>query len=224
MNIKDNFNPNYRLIKNFLTHDECTSILNECNKFGEDLWMIDFDLHYPKEKDVSPDYWTGIKDWQGMSLNLDMQDWDKIYQLDKNKYANILNLAKNQVENRFGVSVIKEQFLISRWRVGREQRPHVDYINDHEDNDFEALYSAGMNESFIKQFKENYTTKNYSTIIYLNENFSGGELYFPQYDELTISPETGMMITFKGDTHHMHGVKKINEGIRYTISIFWTEI
>jgi hypothetical protein len=222
--IKDSNNPNYRLINNFLEEKDCISIIEDANKSGEDLWMIDFEKHYPKQEDVSPDYWTGIKDWQGMSLNLDMPNCYEIYNLNKDKYEKILNDAKKQIEERFQVKVVREQFLISRWREGREQTPHVDYIIDEEDNNIEDLYGAGMNDAFIEQFKKNYRTKHYSTIIYLNDDFEGGELYFTQYDNATVVPSTGMMICFKGDTHHLHGVKKVTKGIRYTISIFWMEI
>lgn len=222
--INDSFKPNYRLVKEFLSKEDATSVINDANKSGEDLWLIDFDLHYPKQETVTPDYWTAIKDWQGMSLNLDMSNWDTIYSLDRNKYTNILSLAQQHVEDRFKVKVTKEQFLISRWREGREQRPHIDYLKDEENNNIKDLYEAGMDDNFINEFKERFKAKHYSTIIYLNDNFEGGELYFPQYDNLTLKPETGMMICFKGDTHHLHGVKEIIKNIRYTISIFWTEI
>ncbi len=43
----------------------------------------------------------------------------------------------------------------------------------------------------------------------------------PQH-EFEIRPEPGMLIAFKGDENHLHGVKKVTEGIRYTWSVFWT--
>lgn len=224
MLINDSYSPNYRIIKNFFTVEESVSIIEDANRGGEASWSIDFDTFYPKKQSVSENYWAAIKDWEGMSINLDMHEWDKTYNLDKEKYETILLSAKRQVEERFSVVVKKEQFTINRWRVGREQKPHIDYYIDSEDNDLESLKNAGLQGKFLEDFKKSFYKKNYSTIIYLNEDFEGGELFFPQYDNLTLKPEIGTMICFKGDSKHLHGVKKITSGIRYTISIFWEEI
>jgi hypothetical protein len=221
--IIDSNNPNYRIVKDFFSIDKCNDVLSDAN-VSEEVWEKDFVASYPREEDVTPDYWMAIKDWKGMSISLTTPKWDEIYGLDRSKYESISKLAQNQIEERFGVKVSQEQYTISRWRVGREQEPHIDYFKDHENNDMGSLYGVGMNDAFIDQFKENFHTKNYSTIIYLNDDFEGGELYFPQYDNLTLKPETGMMICFKGDSHHLHGVKPVQSGIRYTISIFWTQV
>lgn len=221
---EDFYSPNYRIVKNFLSVDEANNIIQDANAGGEAMWSFDFDTFYPKKESVTEDYWTAIKDWDGMSINLDMQNWDKVYKLNKEKYETILLSAKRQIEERFSVSVKKEQFTINRWRIGREQRPHIDYFLDEEDNDLESLKNAGLQGQFLEDFKKSFYKKHYSTIIYLNEEFEGGELFFPQHNNLTLKPKIGTMICFKGDSKHLHGVKKITSGIRYTISIFWEEV
>jgi hypothetical protein len=58
-----------------------------------------------------------------------------------------------------------------------------------------------------------------SNLIYLNDNYSGGELYFPEHD-LMIKPEKGMFVSFPGNFFNRHGIfPAIGDG-RYAMSIF----
>lgn len=60
----------------------------------------------------------------------------------------------------------------------------------------------------------------YTSIIYLNDDYEGGETFI---DQRTIKPERGKMITFQG-ADMLHGVKKIIKGTRYTIPIWYKNI
>jgi hypothetical protein len=60
----------------------------------------------------------------------------------------------------------------------------------------------------------------YATILYLNDNYGGGEIYFPQH-EIEISPQAGSLLLFEGSHEYLHGVKEITFGNRYTILAFW---
>jgi hypothetical protein len=53
-----------------------------------------------------------------------------------------------------------------------------------------------------------------TSILYLNDNFVGGETYI---EDKIITPKKGTIIIFNGKNLH-HGVNKIKEGTRYTIS------
>ncbi len=56
-----------------------------------------------------------------------------------------------------------------------------------------------------------------SSVIYLNDNYDGGELYFKDHD-ISIKPEAGDYITFPGNRHYQHGVKEVSGAVRYTLS------
>jgi predicted 2-oxoglutarate/Fe(II)-dependent dioxygenase YbiX len=60
----------------------------------------------------------------------------------------------------------------------------------------------------------------YACILYLNDNYSGGELYFPQH-ELDIAPGAGRLLIFEGSHEYLHGVREITSGDRFTILAFW---
>ena len=58
-----------------------------------------------------------------------------------------------------------------------------------------------------------------SNLLYLNNDFNGGELYFPEHD-LMIKPEPGMLVSFPGNIWHRHGILPADKH-RYAISIFF---
>ncbi len=63
----------------------------------------------------------------------------------------------------------------------------------------------------------------YSALIYLNDSgtdYEGGDISFP-LQEITISPKKGMIIFFKGDHHHPHGVDEVTKGERKTVVLFF---
>ena len=212
--IIDNNNPNYRMNTEFFSKEELDKVNSYLNSRTEEDWDRNFNENYPRESDVPPNVWVSLQGWKGMSIDVSEEEM----------FKDIKEKARKEIEERFNTKVKVEQYLINRWRVGREQEPHIDYFLDHEDNDQSVIDRyIGSDASFFENFKQNFTTKNFSTLIYLNSNFVGGELFFPQYDNLEIKPVENLSICFKGDTNHLHGVRMITEGTRYTISIFWTE-
>lgn len=56
-------------------------------------------------------------------------------------------------------------------------------------------------------------------LIYLNDEYDGGELYFPEYN-IQIKPKTGDLVIFP--CHFLHEVKKISNGERYTLPLFYS--
>lgn len=60
----------------------------------------------------------------------------------------------------------------------------------------------------------------YSAIIYLNDSYSGGEIYFPDHN-LEIRPNSGSLLLFPGGKENIHGVRDILSGNRYSVVSFW---
>ncbi len=59
------------------------------------------------------------------------------------------------------------------------------------------------------------TSRTISSVLYLNDNYSGGELYFPYFD-ITFKPKAGSVILFPSNFMYVHEVKTITDGIRYS--------
>ncbi len=76
----------------------------------------------------------------------------------------------------------------------------------------------GMHEHF-----DSTRPNDIATLVYLNDDYVGGDIYFPEYD-ISFKPEPGDLLTFPDNPKFIHGVKAITEGIRYTTPRWFTRI
>ena len=61
----------------------------------------------------------------------------------------------------------------------------------------------------------------YSVVIYLNDGYSGGDIFFPNQD-VTIKPTKGMCLIFPcGGYEYFHGVTNVESGIRMTLALWY---
>jgi hypothetical protein len=88
-----------------------------------------------------------------------------------------------------------------KWNVGGHAAPHADNSEmDGTPNPFE--------------------TNKFVSLLYLNDDYKGGELYFPDMG-LEFQPSALSWVAFNGGIENLHGVKHITEGTRYTFVSFW---
>lgn len=59
-----------------------------------------------------------------------------------------------------------------------------------------------------------------SVVLYLNDDYDGGELHFPNQD-VKIKPEAGSIIVFPSRPPYMHASLEITKGIKYISPGFW---
>jgi|694.fasta_scaffold92474_6 prolyl 4-hydroxylase len=59
------------------------------------------------------------------------------------------------------------------------------------------------------------TSRTISCILYLNDDYVGGELYFPYFD-ITFKPSAGSVVFFPSNFMYVHEVKEIKDGVRYS--------
>lgn len=76
----------------------------------------------------------------------------------------------------------------------------------------------GMHEHF-----DSSKPNDIATLIYLNNDYSGGEIYFPDYD-IGYKPNPGDLLCFPDNPDYVHGVKPITDGTRYTTPRWFTRI
>lgn len=63
----------------------------------------------------------------------------------------------------------------------------------------------------------------FSALVYLNtsgEDYFGGEINFPK-QKITVTPEVGKLVFFRGDIDHPHEVFEVTEGSRYALVLFF---
>lgn len=61
--------------------------------------------------------------------------------------------------------------------------------------------------------------RDYSLLIYLNEDFSGGELEF-KYLNFKVTPRQGMMVAFPSDWRYAHAAQPVTTGVKLSIVSF----
>ncbi len=77
-------------------------------------------------------------------------------------------------------------------------------------------WPTGSKQDLHFDTASNKTT--FSSIVYLNENFEGGQTYYE--DGTTIQPVTGRGLFFDG-IFYKHGVKEVSKNIRYVVATWY---
>jgi predicted 2-oxoglutarate/Fe(II)-dependent dioxygenase YbiX len=110
----------------------------------------------------------------------------------------------------YGVEVRdRERSQILHYGVGGHYIPHVDA---------ETLYKDDLGHDVWEKTLD----RDLSIVYFLNDDFAGGELVFPDLD-LLIKPEAGTLVCFPSDHNFVHGVRPVTSGHRYTI-VTWMRV
>jgi hypothetical protein len=62
--------------------------------------------------------------------------------------------------------------------------------------------------------------KHYSAVLVFNDDYEGGNFHFYNLG-VTLKPEPGTLIVFRGDEERLHGVDEVTEGYRVSMPIFF---
>jgi predicted 2-oxoglutarate/Fe(II)-dependent dioxygenase YbiX len=85
-------------------------------------------------------------------------------------------------------------------------------------NDSEAIWTHGDGTEVWRKIHD----RDISVVYFLNDDFEGGQLIFPDLD-LKIKPEAGTMICFPSTHLYYHGVSPVISGHRYTM-VTWMRV
>lgn len=94
---------------------------------------------------------------------------------------------------------------------------------------FSKMIEGGKNEMHMDNWYQNqndelrprpYNKLDRSALLYLNEDYAGGEIYFPVQNFL-IKPKAGTLIFFEGNYDTPHEVRPVQSGERYNIISFY---
>jgi hypothetical protein len=184
-------------LENFLTEEEL-DLLNNFIRNNE-TWDIT-QTHYNEDGVVIYDsgYWDGRVATYPTIQKTSPETVDTI--------VSIVKRLKVQIDKFFSVDAKPTSPALVRWLPGNLQMPHADKELHEGEN-------AGKPNDF--------PWYDIATIIYLNDDYEGGELYFPN-QEIQFKPKRGAAYFFPGDMNYIHGITPIKSGIRYTCPFFWT--
>tara|TARA_B100001094_G_scaffold333415_1_gene411845 strand:+ start:6779 stop:7336 length:558 start_codon:yes stop_codon:yes gene_type:complete len=137
--------------------------------------------------------------WQGRTLFYHQVKNPEV----QNVMLESLKSVVDKLENLTSKKVFCEHFSIARWPEGYDLQPHADAENP-----------PGCPP-------HDYPWRDFGIVTFLNEDFEGGLLYYPERN-IEIKPKKGHTAIHLGSMDCLHGVTKITKGSRYTIAAFLT--
>jgi len=194
------------LVDNILTEEDIRIIMNYIESTEESDWMDNgSDNPHNKTIDVhsgenmnrqGEDYWAGrtIHLPKIKSKNTQVADIMK-------RWAH--GIRKKAVEHFKLKHLICDGPHLVRWLHGYELFPHCDQ-EEPDGREHEFPY------------------RDFGSITWLNNNYTGGQIYYPNLDNYSPEMKVGRTAFHRGTCNHMHGVKEVDSGIRYTIASFWS--
>jgi len=103
---------------------------------------------------------------------------------------------------RLTAPIYPDLLQIMSWPVGIHMPPHADNANP--DGSPHAM-----------------AHRDFSGIVYLNDDYQGGEFYFTALDTV-IKPKKGMLVAFTAGFYHEHAVLRVEGSQRLTMPFFFT--
>jgi hypothetical protein len=180
------------VVEDFLSQDDLNVLNNIINNLQEEDWMIEYTKNLTRfclEKFGRDDVDNLVAEGKFEIT----QGWqDKNYNLESESIAykviNKLNYFVKLADESLEASGLK---TLQRMQEGVELKAHTDQHTD--------------------------PSIRYATIIYLNDNYSGGQLFFSNKD-LELKPKPGSLVIFPGTDEFNHGVRHVKPGsIRYVL-------
>lgn len=134
-------------------------------------------------------------------------DTMRSFGLSDNFFGDLKDKYQEAVEKVFNKKVKANTSHAQKWDVGGFAAPHSDN-SDHDGN------------------PNAFEINKYVGILYLNDDYDGGELYFCDKNDsmkpyLSFKPNAYSYYVFPGGVENIHGVSEITKGTRYTMVSFW---
>jgi predicted 2-oxoglutarate/Fe(II)-dependent dioxygenase YbiX len=197
--MENNSSMNILIKKNVLNKEAITFLMD----FVKNKEKVDLSVFSPENSNKTGKIESSV---EKEIRNTQFVDYEEIMDLIYDLYKNIV---KNIINPSYKIEVHDSempQFL--HYGVGGHYKPH---------NDSESLWKAPNGDVFWRKSMD----RDLSTILFLNDDFEGGNLIFPEFN-LTLKPEPGLLVCFPSNHNYLHGVEPVTRGTRYSIVSWMT--
>jgi hypothetical protein len=143
-----------------------------------------------------PAYWAGRYIWQNV---LPESEIDAIRIMQQVRFVAQALLTEAAGPLR---PIYSDTAQLVRWHEGLELTPHTDNMEP------DGRPNGTPHRSF-------------SSLMYLNDDYEGGETYFPGHG-VRLKPEAGALVVFGAGPEFVHGVTRVRRGLRYTYAGWFT--
>jgi hypothetical protein len=182
---------NILVVENFISKEELEDVFSIINKLTEEDWRAE--------------YLLGVK-----KFCLDKFGRDDIDNLiSEGKFE----ITKNWNDKVFNISISKISRLIYS-RLGKV----INVSNNLELDGFQSIQRMQPGVELVAH-TDKYTDPSieYATILYLNDDYTNGELFFKNKN-FTIKPNSRSLLIFPGTDEFEHGVSLVGDGpTRYVL-------
>jgi hypothetical protein len=195
--VKD-INPELFSVENFLSEDQINTFWDIINSRSQEDWEVEYHANlknFCMQKFGRDDVDNLVAEGKFEIT----QNWkDKNFNISSHEiYRPLYDDINSMVIESDPELVLSGFATIQRMQAGVELKAHTDQRTDPS----------------IK----------YATIVYINDDYADGELFFPNLD-IQLKPKPGTMLFFPGNEQYEHGVKHVGEGpIRYVLVGFIKE-
>lgn len=186
--------PRIFAVRNFLTDDEINKVLTEARSYTEEDWRF----RYMSEMRRSCLEKFGRDDIEAL--------------VEEGLLEVTWNFADKNVE--YKDEVLREKFRIRAQEI-------FDKVGGVQLNGFLVVHRQ-YEGADLKAHYDQYSDKliEYAAILYINDDYTSGELFFSKLD-LQIRPEPGTLMIFPGTEEYEHGVHPVGPGpVRYNLPTF----
>jgi len=186
------------LVKDFFSKDELEQVFNIIDSTPNEEWFIEY--HSNLKRFCMQKFGRDDVDNLVAEGKFEItQNWqDKNLNIGKYPFQRVLyNRLNDLVQSVDNTLELSGFATIQRMQEGVELKAHTD-----QDTDPSIRYAA---------------------ILYLNDNYVDGELFFFK-DGVNLRPQPGSLLIFPGNEEHNHGVRHVGAGpIRYVLVGFIKE-
>ena len=190
----EQLDPNVFLIKDFITEKERLALYNLAESKTQEDWVGDY-LNGIKDRSERN---YGTRDLEESKLEV-THDWnDKVIYIRNFMDVQNLDQRLQQLFDKEANYSFRSFGIIQRQYTGSELKGHYDqYVDDR---------------------------MKWAAVIYINDNYTDGELYFSE-KQIAIRPPARSMVVFPATEEYWHGVKAVGPGpTRYAMPSFvWSE-
>lgn len=138
--------------------------------------------------------------WKGRTLGF--YDFNESIQSILLDHKNFMLSEFSKIMN-FDEELYLDTLHVVRWTEGYQLTPHA----DKEEPDGSA---------------HPFPWRDYGTVTFLNDDFEGGVLHYPNKGNLEVPAQPGFTAVHTGGIDCLHGVTKVTKGVRYTLASFLT--
>lgn len=176
-----------------------------------------------------------LEDFASIINNTSQEDWEVEYHSNLAKFC-MEKFGRSDVDNLVaeGKFEITQNWKDKNFNISKQPviKPLYKGLNSMVVSSDPELHLSGLatiqrmqHGVELKSHTDQHTDPSirYATIIYLNDDYVDGELFFPKLG-IELKPKAGTLVFFPGNEEYEHGVKHVGEGqIRYVLVGFIKE-